>query len=151
MFQLHRFENANNPFIQLVSEDPVRPNIPIWQRFGHNRGMFVLTSENDGLAQAISFFSFIGIVPKDEEELLADYNTFNVAVFYTVWARQGSIRGSGRALINKALNHIEWFIPSCHRAVTLSPKTNVAERFHISNGAYFLRENETTINYEYEI
>jgi len=35
------------------------------------------------------------------------------------------------------------------RFVTLSPKTEMARKFHHSNGAITLSENEVTDNYEY--
>jgi len=41
--------------------------------------------------------------------------------------------------------------PTVTRFVTLSPKTDMAHRFHIRNGARMLRENADTINYEYLI
>jgi hypothetical protein len=34
--------------------------------------------------------------------------------------------------------------------VTLSPKTEMARKFHTSNGAKTLKENDETVNYEYE-
>jgi hypothetical protein len=34
--------------------------------------------------------------------------------------------------------------------VTLSPKTEMARRFHLKNGASELRENSNTINYIYK-
>jgi hypothetical protein len=33
--------------------------------------------------------------------------------------------------------------------VTLSPKTDMARKFHLKNGAKIFRENEETVNYEY--
>jgi hypothetical protein len=33
--------------------------------------------------------------------------------------------------------------------VTLSPQTEMAKRFHHKNGAVTLRENETSVNYQY--
>jgi hypothetical protein len=39
--------------------------------------------------------------------------------------------------------------PEIDRFVTLSPKTEMAKRFHLKNGAVVLRENDTTVNYEY--
>ena len=38
-----------------------------------------------------------------------------------------------------------------NRLVTLSPLTEMAEKFHIRNGAKLLQVNETTQNFEYEI
>jgi hypothetical protein len=34
--------------------------------------------------------------------------------------------------------------------VTLSPKTEMARRFHLKNGAGVYRENSTTVNYIYK-
>ena len=39
--------------------------------------------------------------------------------------------------------------PEIQRYVTLSPKTEMAKRFHMRNGAVVFRENEDTVNYEY--
>ena len=36
------------------------------------------------------------------------------------------------------------------RFVTLSPKTELAKRFHLKNGAIVYRENDETVNYEYQ-
>lgn len=37
------------------------------------------------------------------------------------------------------------------RLVTLSPKTDMAMKFHLSNGAKLIAENLTTNNFEYPI
>ena len=37
------------------------------------------------------------------------------------------------------------------RLVTLSPKTDMATKFHLSNGAKLIAENMLTNNFEYEI
>ena len=39
---------------------------------------------------------------------------------------------------------------SNNRYVTMSPKTEMAMKFHLSNGAVLLRENEETNNFEYK-
>ena len=41
--------------------------------------------------------------------------------------------------------------PMTDRLVTLSPKTKMARRFHLNNGAVLLKENKYTDNYEYDI
>jgi hypothetical protein len=41
--------------------------------------------------------------------------------------------------------------PTLNRFVTLSPKTEMAKKFHHKNGAETFRENEDSINYEYHI
>jgi len=40
---------------------------------------------------------------------------------------------------------------SLRRIVTLSPLTEMAERFHLSNGARFLRKGDSCQNFEYEL
>jgi hypothetical protein len=56
----------------------------------------------------------------------------NVAVFYTVWSYS---KGAGRTLINTLSQHILDNRKEIWRWVTLSPLTEMAEKFHISNGA----------------
>ena len=152
-YQLHYCDNSQNPFHIWVMDDPVRPNIPTYQRYGHNRGVFFLTESSYSVPLAIACCSFIGEIPKTEDELMDDWDDFDVAVFYTVWnhAMNNQAKGAGRTIINKALNHIRWFKPFVKTVVTLSPKTEMARRFHLSNGATTYRENEHTINYEYKL
>jgi hypothetical protein len=151
--QLHYYDNPTNPYHHHISSDPVRPNIPLYRRYAHNRGVFFLTSDSQMFPVAISCAAFIGDVPKDENELMGEWDEFGVAVFYTVWnvGNYGPSKGAGRVIINKALNHIRWFKPFVKTVVTLSPKTEMARKFHLSNGATTYRENENTINYEYKL
>lgn len=151
MSVLHYYDNSQNQFHGYLAADPVRGHIPLLKRYGHNRGCFFLTPDNYFFPESVCCVSFIGNVPKDEEELFADTDSFSVATFYTVWACRGNKNGAGRRIINKALNHVRWFKPFVTRVVTLSPKTDMARKFHLSNGAVELRENETTINYEYQV
>jgi hypothetical protein len=69
-----------------------------------------------------------------------------VAIFYTIWSYAP---GAGRTLIFDAVKHIKENKPEIQRYVTLSPKTDLAKRFHLRNGAVVFRENEDTVNYEY--
>lgn len=151
--RLHYFDHAHNPYAYHYLSDPVRPHIPLWDRFAHNRGMFVL-AENDaiGKAKAVCFCAFLPVVPKNEQELLEDYDldSFDVAVFYTVYSLSKE-KGVGREIINKALNHIRWFKPFVKTVMTLSPMTDMAKNFHLSNGATTFRVNEDTVNYEYKL
>jgi hypothetical protein len=39
--------------------------------------------------------------------------------------------------------------PEVTTYVTLSPKTEMARKFHLKNGAEVFQENETTVNYLY--
>ena len=56
----------------------------------------------------------------------------NTAVFYTVWSYS---RGSGRELINQLAQQIADTREDIWHWVTLSPITDMAENFHIKNGA----------------
>ena len=69
------------------------------------------------------------------------------AVFYTIWSYTA---GAGRELIVEAQKSIESEFPEIQTYVTLSPKTEMARRFHLKNGARQLRENSDTINYIYK-
>ena len=67
-------------------------------------------------------------------------------MFYTIWSYR---QGAGRELILNSVDRIRQDHPSIKRFVTLSPKTDMARRFHLRNGAIICQENQDTINYEY--
>jgi precorrin-6x reductase len=55
----------------------------------------------------------------------------------------------GRKIIEETKNLLQ----SQHfsnRYITMSPKTEMAIKFHLKNGAILLQENPTTNNFEYE-
>ncbi len=79
----------------------------------------------------------------DRSSLFSD-----TAVFYTIWSYQ---KGAGRNLIVDASEWITANRPTIKNLVTLSPKTEMAERFHIRNGAVKWRENEDSVNYAYQL
>jgi hypothetical protein len=69
-----------------------------------------------------------------------------VAIFYTIWSYKA---GAGRQLIFDAVKYIKENRKDINRFITLSPKTEMARRFHIKNGAVVFRDNMETVNYEY--
>ena len=76
-------------------------------------------------------------IPDSEEQLLTEYHWGgankggNKAIFYSVWSHQ---KGMGRQIINTALSQL--VLENKHeRYITLSPKTEMAKKFHESNGA----------------
>ena len=83
---------------------------------------------------------------RKETELFQVSSEPIVAIFYTIWSYAP---GAGRTLIFDAVKHIKENKPEIQRYVTLSPKTEVAKRFHLRNGAVVFRENGDTVNYEY--
>lgn len=133
-------------FFSLLMDDPVRPSIPTVERVGNNRDVFVLRDGND--VHAITCVSYQDDVPKSELDLFRSCSNPTIVVFYTIWSYKS---GAGRELLFGVVDYIKKNKPEITRFVTLSPKSEMAARFHLKNGAKVFRENETSINYEYEI
>ena len=70
-----------------------------------------------------------------------------IAVAYTVWSPK---KGGGRMIVNEVHKMIK---DSSHltRLVTLSPLTQMAEKFHLRNGAKLLQKNLWSQNFEYSL
>jgi hypothetical protein len=142
---LHLIRDYADRFFSFLLEDPVRPQIPTEQRVGTNRDIFVL-HEADRV-DAITCVSYQNCVPERETELFTPGDA-NIAVFYTIWSYRP---GAGRELILDSVRKIRNDHPEITRFVTLSPKTEMAERFHLRNGAQIFKVNDDTINYEYSL
>ena len=143
---LHLIESLTDKFFELIYQDPVRPNVPHVDRLGANKDIFVFRDEDDKV-QAITCVSYQSSIPTKESELFETTDNPSIAVFYTIWSY---VPGAGRALIFDAVRHIKETRPEITRFITLSPKTELAKRFHTKNGAGVYRENDETVNYEYE-
>ena len=141
---LHLIKDFTDSFYKLLYEDPVRPHIPHTARLGQNRDIFV--DREESTATAVTCVSYQDHVPTDESDLFNESAKPNVAVFYTIWSYQP---GKGRQLLIDSVKYIQEHNQSVERFITLSPKTEMARRFHLRNGAVIFRENPTTINYEY--
>jgi hypothetical protein len=89
----------------------------------------------------------LNAIPAAVEDMVDLVESATTVVFYTIWSYAA---GAGRTLIQEAQRSIEAEFPGIETYVTLSPKTEMARRFHIKNGARELRENSTTINYIYK-
>ena len=85
-------------------------------------------------------------VPADVEDLKQETVDPTIAIFYTIWSYAP---GAGAELLRDTVAGIRKKFPSIKNFVTLSPKTELARRFHLKNGARVMRENQNTINYEY--
>jgi uncharacterized protein YuzE len=142
---LYAIKSENDQYINLLTEDPVRPSIPILNRIGNNRDIFVYR-DDVGNVKAITCVSYQDFVPMSESELFVPSSEPNIAVFYTIWSYAA---GAGRKLIFNALKHLKENNPNITRFVTLSPPTEMARKFHINNGAVVFRDNVQTVNYEY--
>ena len=143
---LHLIESLTDKFFELIYQDPVRPNVPHVDRIGANKDIFVFRDEDDKV-KAITCVSYQSSIPTKESELFETTDSPSIAVFYTIWSY---VPGAGRALIFDAVRHIKESKPAITRFITLSPKTEMAKRFHTKNGAGVYRENDETVNYEYE-
>lgn len=129
----------------LILDDPVRPEIPLSDRVNVNSRMYVL--KNGDQTQAVTCVKFLSAIPAAVEDMAVLVESATIAVFYTIWSYAA---GAGRALIRETQQSIETEFPEIDTYVTLSPKTDMARRFHLNNGAQELRENSTTINYIYK-
>ena len=130
-----------------VGDDPVRGDLDLNFRLTANRSIFILAN---GSYESAICVAFTNDIPTTINEL--DYYSQNglgnVAVFYTVWSKAPK---AGRELVFAVSDHIKENFPHIERYVTLSPKTNMAYRFHTMNGASLIQKNTETDNYEYFI
>lgn len=146
MVQLTVCRDLGSAWEWCLSQDPVRPHIPHWKRVASNREYFLLNQERD--VYAVTCVAYLDYVPLVEEDLFNQATTMSVACFYTVWSNKP---GYGRKVINQTLRYIKCTKPYVTVACTLSPKTEQARKFHITNGATLYRENQLSDNYVYDI
>jgi len=140
---LHFITDPTDPKLDYVKDDPVRPEIPKEFRVGKDR--FVATI-GDKEPEAMVCVNLLNFVPSTVTELGEAVEEVNTAVFYTIWSYAP---GAGRELLMQTVAQIKESFPTITRFVTLSPKTEMARRFHHKNGAITLRENSESVNYEY--
>jgi hypothetical protein len=107
--------------------------------------MYVL--KDGDKTEAVTCVKFLNSIPEAVEDMAGLVESATTAVFYTIWSYAA---GAGRTLIQEAQKSIEAEFPGIDTYVTLSPKTEMARRFHLKNGAGIYRENSTTINYIYK-
>lgn len=146
---LHQITKISDPLVELVRDDPVRPDIPIEFRISDSSCIFVLLSDDEyRKPQAVVCVAYKDLVPRDVVELsLPNQDLAKVAVFYTIWSY---VPGAGRKLIQEACAWIKVNTASIKQYVTLSPPTEMAKVFHLRNGAGILSVNADTINYIYQ-
>jgi len=137
----------------LCDDDPVRPNIPCDWRISNKRKVFFTGIKSYDMRyipeyHAVCCATFQNMIPKSELEMVCSIHSGNIAIFYTVWSKR---KGAGREIIFSIVDYLKETKPEIKRFVTLSPKTEMAKKFHLSNGAQLITENETTNNFEYFI
>jgi len=143
MFQF--ITDLSHTLLSFIKDDPVRPEISTDFRVSDGRVVAALTDEEQN-PEAMVCVSFHDFIPEDVEGLKKTSTVPTTAIFYTIWSYKS---GKGKELLYQAVKGIQSQYPSVTRFVTLSPKTNLARRFHLKNGAIIFRENIDTTNYEY--
>lgn len=147
MTQLTVVRDLGSPWEWCLSQDPVRPHIPIWKRVASNREYYLINDEMQ--VHAVTCVAYLSKIPAWESELFDEpIGNMNFACFYTVWSNKP---GFGRKVINQALRHVKNTRPYVMTACTLSPKADSVKKFHMTNGAILFRQNELTDNYVYGI
>jgi hypothetical protein len=143
---LHIIRDLSDNLLNLVKDDPVRPELPPEFRVNKNSEIYVLKDDNDQ-PLAVTCVKFLDGIPAAVGDLAEAAVHTNTAVFYTIWSYAA---GAGRTLIEQAQAEIKRAHPEVDTYVTLSPKTEMARRFHHKNGAETYRENPDTVNYLYK-
>jgi len=139
-------QDISNPLLQYIKDDPVRPELPVDFRVGKNK--FVSSLVEDEKPKAIVCVSLHDFVPSSVNELINEPDVPTTAIFYTIWSYAP---GAGVELLRETVSQIKKTFPTITRFVTLSPKTEMARKFHLKNGAIVFRENLDTVNYEYSV
>lgn len=132
-----------NPLLDYIKDDPVRPDIPRDFRVTGNRFVSALVDDAPRAMVCVSLHDF---VPTGVDDLNQHTDQPTTAIFYTIWSYKP---GAGAELLRRTVEEIKQKYPSVTKFVTLSPKTELARRFHLKNGARVMRENSDTVNYEY--
>ena len=141
---LHIITDLRDSLLDLIKDDPVRPELTPEFRVNSNSRIFVLRDDETQEPLAVTCVKFLSEIPQDVTDLAELAVNTNTAVFYTIWSYAA---GAGRRLIEEAQQQIREERPEVNTYVTLSPKTEMARRFHLKNGAEVFRENPDTVNY----
>lgn len=142
---LEQITTLTDELVKLLKDDPVRPEIPADFRVNKNSRVYVLKSDS-GETMAVTCVKFLAEIPQSVDDLANVAVNTTTAVFYTIWSYAA---GAGRSLIEAAQADIKTTEPEVTTFVTLSPKTEMARRFHHKNGATTYRENSDSVNYMY--
>lgn len=143
---LHIISDLTDNLLGLIKDDPVRPELPADFRVNDNSKIFVLRDDLTNEPLAVTCVKFLEQIPESVDDLAKTVVKTNTAVFYTIWSYAA---GAGRKLIQEAQAEIRKQQPEVDVYVTLSPKTEMARKFHLRNGAEVYRENPDTVNYLY--
>lgn len=138
-------KDLTDPLLEYIKDDPVRPELTVEFRVEANRFVSALVEDGPKAMVCVGLYDF---VPTDVGDLTIVPECPTTAIFYTIWSY---VPGAGADLLFQTVEEIKQKYPSVTRFVTLSPKTELARRFHLKNGASIFRENPNTVNYEYTV
>ena len=119
-----------------IKDDPVRD---VSYRFRTTQGRNIYTIQDKAVVCIANTLKLP--ITMIELEMYSQKDAKEFTIFYTVWSYE---KGYGRNILNELLPLLQ-----TERFVTLSPKTEMAKRFHLRNGAKLLSDNETSYNFEY--
>ena len=137
-------------FLKTIEHDPIRSP----ELLGHPKRRFEMPFEVYALVEkqgfgvatnAVVCIANSWFIPQTEEDLETisrNAEGGDIIVPYSLWSNQ---KGSGTLLINALLHKFG----NAYKIVTMSPKTEMATRFHESNGAVLIQSNEESNNFEY--
>lgn len=127
--------------------DPVRQDLGVDFKQAPGRRVYGLQSPL-GSFVAYCCVARTSKVPESLEQLTNETSeTGDILVPYTVWSLQ---KGSGKKIIELLIDRANQET-SVTRLVTFSPHTELAEKFHLSNGATKLGDSEEAVNFEYSL
>lgn len=141
---LYQISSLTDHYLDLIKDDPVRPEIAAADRVNQNSRVYLwLDQQQVGACVCVKFLDF---VPTEVDHLSQVCHKPTTAVFYTIWSYRS---GSARLLLMETARQICEEMEQIQTLVTLSPKTDMARKFHLANGALELQENPNTVNYVY--
>lgn len=148
-----RLINGHEDLSAFLKDDPVRPHIPMSWRVTQGREVYGLFEDQYAVEAPVNFEGPRAIICVAytngvalEERDLNNIEEPDTAMFYTVWSYD---KGAGREIVLATQKHIQETKKHIFRFVTLSPLTVMAERFHLRNGAHFIRKGKKCQNFEY--
>ena len=143
-------------FLKIVEQDPIRPMELLGgpkRRFETPFEVYALIEKQGfGVAtNAVACIAHAWFIPETEADLMEirqgnqhriRSEGGNIVVPYSLWSNK---KGCGTLLINALLHKFK----DAGKIITMSPKTEMARKFHESNGAFLLQSNEESNNFEY--
>ena len=139
-----------------IEKDIVRPEYDVEFRISEDREVFawgrsLIPYQVYSALCCVAYTHEIPINMNQLTEYSINHSPYrgDIAVAYTVW-NCSDTKGSGRSLILALQKHFSEDT-RIQRLVTLSPLTDMAKKFHLSNGATLLSTNPESYNFEYEI